>query len=206
MNIFLAGLKRYFSDEQLNRILAVKVGIAGAGGLGSNCASNLVRSGFKNFVICDFDVVEPSNLNRQFYFLNQIGKPKVEMLKENLLLINPELNIDARMLRLDAANIKESFCGCDIIVEAFDKAECKKMIAEAWACTAKLFVTASGIAGFGDADAIITKNVRKGFYIVGDSISEVTGLMPPCSPRVNIAAAKLADIILERAVNGSFER
>lgn len=68
MNMFVEGLGRYFSGEQLERIRRVKVGIAGAGGLGSNCAFNLVRSGFSDFVICDFDIVEPSNLNRQFYF------------------------------------------------------------------------------------------------------------------------------------------
>ena len=46
----------------------MKIGIAGAGGLGSNVAVHLVRSGISSLKICDFDVIENSNLNRQFYF------------------------------------------------------------------------------------------------------------------------------------------
>ena len=54
-----------------------RVGIAGAGGLGSNCAAHLVRAGMKKLVIADFDVVNESNLNRQFFFRNQLGQKKV---------------------------------------------------------------------------------------------------------------------------------
>ena len=75
-NLFKQGLLKHFSAEQLSRIESFTIGIAGAGGLGSNCALNLVRSGFKHFVICDFDVIEPGNLNRQFYF-QEIGRAHV---------------------------------------------------------------------------------------------------------------------------------
>lgn len=51
----------------------MKIGIAGAGGIGSNVAANLVRSGVTSLKIVDFDRVESSNLNRQFYFSDQIG-------------------------------------------------------------------------------------------------------------------------------------
>ena len=73
----------------------MKIGIAGAGGLGSNVALNLVRSGIDAFRIVDFDCVEASNLNRQFYFRDQIGRPKVEALRENLQRIRPEVEVDA---------------------------------------------------------------------------------------------------------------
>lgn len=202
MNVFIEGLRQYFSGEQLERIRRVKIGIAGAGGLGSNCAFNLARSGFNNIVICDFDIVEPSNLNRQFYFVDQTGKPKVEMLTENLLRINPDIKIDNRVIKLDSSNIKDVYKGCDIIVEAFDKADAKKMIAEAWAGNASLFVSASGLAGYGNSEGIKIKKVRDDFYIVGDGVSEATSQRPPYSPRVNIAAAKMADIILEWVLNG----
>ena len=65
----------------------MRIGIAGAGGLGSNVAVNLVRTGVKKLKIVDFDVVDESNLNRQFYFMDQVGRPKVEALRENLLRI-----------------------------------------------------------------------------------------------------------------------
>lgn len=202
MNVFIEGLKKYFSEEQLKRIGRVKVAIAGVGGLGSNCAFNLVRSGFSNFVICDFDIVEPSNLNRQFYFSGQIGKPKVAMLEENLRGINPDIQIDARIIKLDTSNVFDVFNGCDIVVEAFDKAECKKMIGEAWVGKAKLLVSASGIAGYGNSDEITVRKAGDGFYIIGDGVSEAAALRPPCSPRVNVAAAKMADIILKRVIDG----
>ena len=197
MNIFVKSLKKYFSSSQLERIRRIKIGIAGAGGLGSSCAFNLVRSGFNNFVICDFDAIEASNLNRQFYFLDQLGKPKVQALAKNLLRINPEVIIDAKIIRLDASNIKNVYKSCDIVVEAFDKAEAKKMIAEAWVGKTGLFVSASGLAGYGNSDEIKIRKIRDGFFIVGDGFSEVTSRRPPCSPRVNIAAAKMADLILE---------
>ena len=179
----------------------MKVGIAGAGGLGSNCAVNLVRCGFSHFVIVDFDVIEPSNLNRQFYFLDQVGKPKVTALKDNLLRINADVAIDARIVRLDVSNIREMFDGCEVVVEAFDAAESKKMIAEDWGKRAHLFVSVSGIAGYGNADDITTRRISKSFYLVGDGVSEVNSNTPPCSPRVNVAAAKMADVILMWALD-----
>ena len=60
------------------------VGIAGLGGLGSAVAIALARIGVGTLILVDFDVVEPSNLNRQQYFIHQIGMPKVEALQENL--------------------------------------------------------------------------------------------------------------------------
>ena len=63
------------------------IGIAGAGGLGSNVAISLSRAGIGKLIISDFDIIEPSNLNRQQYFIEQIGKPKVIALKENLMRI-----------------------------------------------------------------------------------------------------------------------
>ena len=67
----------YLTPGERTRLAAATVGIAGAGGLGSNCALHLVRSGVGRLVIADFDVVNDSNLNRQFYFRDQIGRKKV---------------------------------------------------------------------------------------------------------------------------------
>src|SRR5512135_1030584 len=63
-----------------------RVGIAGAGGLGSNSAIALARSGIGTLVIADFDIVEERNLNRQYYFTGQKGMLKTEALKENIIL------------------------------------------------------------------------------------------------------------------------
>ncbi|MHB1155119.1 MAG: sulfur carrier protein ThiS adenylyltransferase ThiF [Eubacteriales bacterium] len=197
MNNFEKSLIEYIGEDNLRKIQTVCVGIAGAGGLGSNCAFNLVRSGFKNFVIADFDVIEFSNLDRQFYFYNQTGKSKVEMLKLNLLSINPNSNIRIFNDKLDKDNIHTIFSECGIIVEAFDKVVYKRMIVEEYIASEKFLVSASGLAGWGNSDAIKINKVKDNFYIIGDLVSEVSENMPPISPRVNIAAAKQADVILD---------
>ncbi len=201
MNEFEKSLKKYLGIKNLKKIQRAKIGIAGAGGLGSNCAFNLVRSGFKKFVICDYDAVEIKNLNRQFYFIEQIGNPKVEMLKLNLMRINSDINIKIYKIKLDETNIVKVFKDCNVIIEAFDKAEYKRMIIETFLNTQKLLISASGIAGIGSSDEIRIHKIKPKFYIIGDLTTEVSSMIPPFSPRVNIAAAKQADIILEYIIN-----
>ncbi len=175
----------------------IKIGIAGAGGLGSNCAFNLIRSGFKHFKIFDFDKVEQSNLNRQFYFYNQIGMTKVNALKENLLSINPKADIYVQQIKITEDNIISLFNDCNVIIEAFDKTECKMLMINTFAKSDKLFVAASGMAGWGDFDKIRVKKLSNSFYIVGDFENEVTHDKPAMSPRVNIVAALQADVVLK---------
>lgn len=201
MNEFERALAGYIGEDRLKKIQGVKVGIAGAGGLGSNCAFNLVRSGFKRLKVVDFDVVEAANLDRQFYFLSQVGMPKVEALRENLLKINPGLELEMLQEMVSGDNVEHLFEDCDIVVEAFDKAMYKTMLVEAYFSSGKLLVSASGLAGWGSSDEIKTKKVHSRFYLIGDLISEVGADMPPISPRVNIAAAKQADVILAYVMN-----
>lgn len=200
MNIFEKELESCLGKRQYKKVSSARIGIAGLGGLGSNCAFNLARSGFKHFVLADFDIVSISNLNRQFYFMHQIKQKKTEALKANLLGINPDLKIKLKASVLTAANIKEIFKGCDIIVEAFDKRECKAMLCEAFINSNKFVVSASGISGFGRSEEIKTKKINNNFYIVGDFKTEACAKHPPISPRVNIAAAKQANIVLEYVI------
>ncbi|HNZ27278.1 MAG TPA: sulfur carrier protein ThiS adenylyltransferase ThiF [Spirochaetota bacterium] len=196
-NDFEKGLLKYFTINQLNKIQSQIIGIAGAGGLGSNCAFNLVRSGFNKFYIYDFDKVDYSNLNRQFYFLEQVGLPKVEALAVNLKKINPDIAVFAQEIEINEDNILGLFEKCSIVVEAFDKAESKKMLAESFYDSQKLIVSASGLAGYGNADDVITRKIRDDFYLIGDMKSEAGGDLSPYSPGVNVAAAKQADVILK---------
>lgn len=199
-NLFEEALVRALGEENLAKIQQVTVGIAGAGGLGSNCAVNLVRSGFINFIIVDFDVIEPSNLNRQFYFYNQIGKPKVETLQANLLNINPDLQLKILQQRIEETNVAAIFETCHIVVEAFDQSKYKKMIVEQYMQSDKFVVSASGIAGWANSDDIITHKIKENLYIVGDLSSEAGKDLPPCAPRVSIAAAKQANLILQHVL------
>ena len=196
-NPFLNGLQAHFTDDQIRRLGSVRVGIAGAGGLGSNVPAHLVRSGIGRLVVADFDRVAPSNLNRQFYFIDQVGMKKVIALEGNLKRINPGLDIQALDIRLNAANVGHVFEHCHIIVEALDRAQDKKMMADAFMAEPRLLVSASGIGGWGDSDRIRTLGVRDAFYLVGDGYSEVSDSMPPTSAVVGIAAAKQADVVVE---------
>lgn len=195
MNAFEKAVENYLGKENLEKIQAVCVGIAGAGGIGSNCAMNLVRTGFKKLVIADFDRVEMSNLNRQFFFLDQLGAYKVDALKENLLKINPDIKIKSHVIRIDESNIGGLFQECGVLVEAFDNPACKAMILEYGARENKFLTMASGIGGYGSSDEICVRRLG-GSAIVGDGRTSVDEVHPPLSPRVNLTAAKQADELL----------
>jgi sulfur carrier protein ThiS adenylyltransferase len=199
---FEQALEGYLGVANLRKIRQVKVGIAGAGGLGSNCLLYLVRSGFCRFKICDFDRVEASNLNRQFYFCHQIGQPKVLALKDNVLQINPHIEVEAVQERVTTGNVDRIFADCDVVVEAFDGVVNKKLLVETYYASGKLLVAASGVAGWGNSDLIKVTKIHDRFYLVGDQVSEVSETMPPMAPRVNIVAAKQADLILSYVLNG----
>ena len=202
MSAFTTGLARYLDEPRLQRIRQTKVGIAGVGGLGSNCAQLLVRSGFMDFVLVDFDHVENSNLNRQFYFEDQIGQAKVQALAQNLRRINPAVKLRTIQERVAADNVGQLFADCDVVVEAFDLPASKRMIAETYSRSGKLLVGASGLAGWSDNDRIKVHRIHSRFYLVGDLTSGVEEGLPPLAPRVIIAAAKQADIVLGWVLDG----
>jgi sulfur carrier protein ThiS adenylyltransferase len=189
-------LEEKLGTEYINKARSVKIGIAGCGGLGSNCAFNLVRSGLNKFKLVDFDRVEAQNLNRQFFFHSQIGMPKAEALAENIGKITPELRLDIVNKRITRENVKEIFGDCEIIIEALDHAQDKAMVAENLLCEGKFIVSASGIAGYGDSDRVKTHKIKHNMIIVGDLTTDISQA-PPLSPIVNIAAAKQADAVIE---------
>ncbi len=180
-----------------------KVGIAGAGGLGSNCAQALVRSGVGTLVIADFDTVSELNLNRQFFFRSQVGEKKVEALRENLRRIDPSVNIEVHDVFLDHENTPRVFAGCDIIVEAFDNSEMKQMIIEtvAMALPGIPLVVGSGLAGWGGNEKIKSRKIDNNLYVIGDESDEVSEELPPLAPRVGIVANMQANIVLEILLN-----
>lgn len=196
MNPLMDALEKMLGNSRLNRIADTLVGIGGLGGLGSNVAMHLVRSGFTSFVLADFDRVEASNLNRQFYFPDQLGVTKAEALAENLLRINPDLKLRVFSGRVTTDNIESLFEECEIWVEAFDEAVMKKMYVEKALRLNKKVISASGLAGWGNTDAMQTKIWSSGLAVVGDLHTAVGIEAPPLSPRVGVAAAKEADLVL----------
>lgn len=185
--------------EQVRAILSNKtVGIAGCGGLGSNCAVALTRSGIGKLIIVDFDTVDASNLSRQYFFPHQVGLKKVFALAENLQKINPSIDVKAFDLKLGFDNITTLFKDCDLIIEAFDGAEMKQMIIEA--CSEHLphtpLVVGSGMAGWGKNNLISTERIGENLYVCGDGVSEISEELPPLAPRVGVVAHMQANVAL----------
>lgn len=189
-------MNTYLTAEERVILEGAKVGIAGAGGLGSNCAMHLVRAGVKRLVIADFDVVNESNLNRQFFFRDQLGMKKVEALKANLLRINPEAEIEIADVRLEVESSRKLFADCSIVVEAFDVVDAKVMLLGAFVGSGKKIVTASGLAGWGRSNAIRLKTMGRDVIAVGDGETGVAADVAPVSPRVGIAAAMEANAVV----------
>ena len=190
------SVNTYLNERERRILESAVVGIAGAGGLGSNCAMHLVRAGVKKLVIADFDVVGESNLNRQFFFRDQLGRKKVDALGENLRRIEPDLSLDLRDVRLAPDNIDWTFSGCSVIVEAFDSADAKSMLLHALLPLGKPIVSASGIAGWGRSLAIGQRRIGKNLILIGDTSSDVSNGLAPFSPRVGIAAAMEANAVV----------
>ena len=185
--------------DEVKQILKTKtVGIAGCGGLGSNCAVALARVGIGRLVIADFDLVEERNLNRQFYFYDQIGMLKVAALKQNLFRINPDVRVNTLDIRLCQSDVVEVFSKCDVIVEAFDKPEMKYMILEAVHnyLPDKYLVMGIGMAGWGDNNLIRSRQSDK-LIICGDEKNAIADDCPPLAPRVGVVANMQANTVLE---------
>jgi sulfur carrier protein ThiS adenylyltransferase len=197
----LAFAREFFSHREPD-VLAVlrksSVGIAGAGGLGSNVAVSLARAGVGRLVIADFDKVEPSNLNRQQYTIDQVGERKVEALRDNLLAINPYSLYEVHDTRVTRRNAAKIFARVDILVEAFDRAEAKEMLIET--CLTKFpgrpIVAASGLAGYGGNRKIHTRRMGN-LYICGDEESQCPKGVSPMAPRVALVAAMQANLVVE---------
>lgn len=186
----------YLGAAERARIEAARVGVAGAGGLGSNCLAHLVRCGVRRFVIADFDTVSESNLNRQFFFADQLGMPKVEAVAANLRRINPALELELHPERVTAENAVRRFGSCDVTVEAFDDPDAKTMLIRALLPLGKPVVAASGIAGWGRSNTMRVQRIGQRLYMAGDRATGISEETPPHSPRVGIAAAQQANTVM----------
>lgn len=194
-----AMMRARHTPKLFDRLKRACVGVAGLGGLGSHISIMLARSGVGKLVLVDFDIIEPSNLNRQAYEISDLAKPKTEALKAHIAKINPFIEIEIHTTRVDEGNIKALFKDTQIVCEAFDNAAAKAMLAQNFHKNHpdKTLICASGLAGYGQSNAIQTRKITDKFYICGDLKSAAgfgNGLM---APRVNICAAHQANLVLE---------
>ncbi len=175
-----------------------RVAVCGLGGLGSNIAVMLARTGVGYLRLIDFDIVEPSNLNRQNYYVKHLGMFKTDALIEQIKDINPFIKVECKTARITYENAVKLLDGCDYICEAFDNPEAKAMLAEVFLSelSGKKLVCGSGMAGFDSSNEIVTKRVAENFYMCGDGVNGARpgrGLM---APRVSVCAGHQANMIL----------
>ena len=174
------------------------IGIAGLGGLGSNAAIALARAGIGRLVLVDFDVIEESNLTRQYYFTDQIGKPKTIALQDNIKKINPNVIIDSYDEKLERGSMEKRFRDVDVVIEALDSAEIKTAFIEEilTKLPKKPLVAASGVAGYGHSDRITTKKLGN-LYMCYDEQALSSDEDVLMAPRVAVMANWEANLALE---------
>lgn len=180
------------------------VAIAGLGGLGSNIAVMLTRSGVGHLLLIDYDTVEGSNLNRQHYMPRHIGRLKTEALAEQLREINPAVQLTVKNQKITAENAAALFQGWPLICEAMDDPAAKAMLINTLLPDSeKTIVAGSGMAGYGSANTIRTVRKMKRLYICGDETSDMQNNRM-LAPRVQLCAAHQANMIL-RILFGEME-
>ena len=192
------------SDKPIYRVLKkARVGIAGLGGLGSNIASALVRNGIGHLVIADFDSVELSNINRQLYTLSHVGMEKAPALKKILSGINPFCEIEEHVTRVTEENVQVLFGKCDIVIEAFDVPEQKAMLVNSVLekIPDAIVISGSGMAGYGNANAITTRVLNRRLTICGDGTTDVADGVGLTASRVIICAGHMASRAIEIILN-----
>lgn len=190
-------------DKQKNKKIKKKlkessVGIAGLGGLGSNAAVSLARVGIGRLVLVDFDRVEEKNLDRQYYFLDQIGKKKVKALEENISRINPEVKVETLNLKLEKGSMEKPFKDVDVVIEALDDAQTKADFIEEIMLKLpnKPIVAASGVAGYGHSDRITTRYCGN-LFLCYDEYAPSSDDDILAAPRVSLMANWEANLAIE---------
>ena len=188
-----------FPEEMRTKLRNARVAVAGLGGLGSNIAVMLARSGIGELLLVDFDTVDVTNLNRQMYLIPQLGKPKAEALPEILYQINPYLTYRSVCIKVTPDNVKELFSEYPIVCEAFDKPDQKAMLVREllMQCPKTIVVSGNGMAGYADANEIRTCQVMKRLYVCGDQSTDVGNGIGLIAPRVAVCAAHEANKVLQ---------
>lgn len=188
-----------FPEEMRTKLRNARVAVAGLGGLGSNIAVMLARSGIGELLLVDFDTVDVTNLNRQTYLIPQLGKPKAEALPEILYQINPYLTYRSVCIKVTPDNVKELFSEYPIVCEAFDKPDQKAMLVREllMQCPKTIVVSGNGMAGYADANEIRTCQVMKRLYVCGDQSTDVGNGIGLIAPRVAVCAAHEANKVLQ---------
>lgn len=192
-----------FSPEIKEKLSNAYVAIAGLGGLGSNIAVMLARSGVGHLLLIDFDTVDVTNLNRQVYMIPHVGMKKTEALKTILEQINPYLDYEFKSVKVTPEMVKDLFSAYPIVCEAFDKPDQKAMLVGELLSQFEdtVVVSGNGMAGYQDANEIVTKQKLRRLYVCGDEHTDVLDGIGLMAPRVTVCAAHQANKVIQIILN-----
>ncbi len=184
--------------EGLRRLAQSKVAVFGLGGVGSFAVEGLARAGIGHLVLVDYDDIDPTNLNRQLHALQAtLGRPKVDVMKERVLQINPAAKVEAIREFYSPAGGNRFFpANLDYIVDAIDDVTGKVdlikkarqaglRIVSAMGAGNKLDPTAFEVADISETSVCpLAKAVRKGLQKAGitKGVKVVYSKEPPLKP------------------------
>ena len=134
--------------DAMERLAAARVILFGVGGVGSWCAEGLIRSGIWHLTLVDADCVAPSNINRQrMATVDTVGLPKVDVLRDQLLAINPEADIRTVQARFtDGSAASFELENYDYIIDAIDALKDKAALILHATATPATFFSSMGAA------------------------------------------------------------
>ena len=140
MNSAFSRVERLLGANSLAQLTRARVILFGVGGVGGWCAEALVRSGIGHLTLVDPDCVDVTNINRQLPATTRtVGRPKVDVLRERLLEINPLCDVTALQERY-TLGADFQLAGYDVIIDAIDSLTDKaNLILEATACPGAFF-------------------------------------------------------------------
>ena len=159
----------YFSRTELlagqqgmQKLARTSVAVIGLGGVGSYSAEALARSGIGKFILIDFDVIEPSNINRQILALQStIGKPKVEIMQQRIRDINPKAEVIIYQEVLDGNNQERLLEGAEYCVDAIDSLSSKIGLLEFLLKNERKFISVMGAGNRLDPSQVHISTIDK---------------------------------------------
>lgn len=162
MSDYLERSRQLLGDERISLFSSKKILVIGLGGVGGTALESLARSGFKNFVIIDSDIVDSSNLNRQLLFTTKnIGEDKVDAAEKRLLEISPDIKIEKYKVKVGDVNLNKIIGQVDFIVDAIDFVEGKLQIFD-YALSHQIpFVSSLGMGNRIDPELVTITTLNK---------------------------------------------
>ena len=144
------------------KLAQTSVAVIGLGGVGSYSAEALARSGIGKLILIDFDVIEPTNINRQILALqSNIGKPKVELMQQRILDINPKAEVIIYQEVLDGNNQERLLEGAEYCVDAIDSLSAKIGLLEFLLKNERKFISVMGAGNRLDPSQVHISTIDK---------------------------------------------